>query len=154
MRRVDQGSRLLLTAYLWNDIWPGNWKDEKRISEERRYPGLPPFKKDKAHLALSDIKESINELIYYREKVFLPSHSPNRFSLIFLLFSLSSWHVVSPIIFKLQTPNPFSRGSPMDKHLKMCPPVSWQALFFLSGAKTFMINPSFPFPLQAVTYNG
>ncbi|MBU0735692.1 MAG: oligoribonuclease [Proteobacteria bacterium] len=39
---------------------------------KRWYPGLPPFKKDKAHLALSDIKESINELIYYREKVFLP----------------------------------------------------------------------------------
>jgi len=37
---------------------------------KRWYPGLPPFKKEKAHLALSDIKESINELIYYREKVF------------------------------------------------------------------------------------
>ena len=39
---------------------------------KRWYPTLPPFNKDKAHLALSDIKESINELIYYREKVFLP----------------------------------------------------------------------------------
>jgi oligoribonuclease len=38
---------------------------------KRWYPGLPPFEKDKSHLALSDIKESINELIYYREKVFL-----------------------------------------------------------------------------------
>lgn len=34
------------------------------------YPSLPPFKKDKAHLALMDIKESIKELRYYREKVF------------------------------------------------------------------------------------
>lgn len=39
---------------------------------KRWYPSLPPYKKEKAHLALSDIKESINELKYYREKVFLP----------------------------------------------------------------------------------
>lgn len=37
----------------------------------RWYPNLPPFKKQKNHLALSDIKESINELRYYREKVFV-----------------------------------------------------------------------------------
>jgi len=34
------------------------------------YPSLPPFKKNKAHLALADIKESIKELQYYRERVF------------------------------------------------------------------------------------
>jgi oligoribonuclease len=39
---------------------------------KRWYPSLPVYKKKKAHLALSDIKESINELMYYREKVFLP----------------------------------------------------------------------------------
>jgi len=39
---------------------------------KRWYPSLPVYKKKKAHLALSDIKESINELKYYREKVFLP----------------------------------------------------------------------------------
>ncbi len=37
----------------------------------RWYPSLPPYEKYKTHLALSDIKESINELRYYREKVFL-----------------------------------------------------------------------------------
>ncbi|MBW1895567.1 MAG: oligoribonuclease [Deltaproteobacteria bacterium] len=37
----------------------------------RWYPSLPPFKKQKTHLALTDIKESINELKYYRENVFL-----------------------------------------------------------------------------------
>ncbi|HUU40364.1 MAG TPA: oligoribonuclease, partial [Desulfatiglandales bacterium] len=37
----------------------------------RWYPSLPSYKKQKAHLALKDIKESINELIYYRRKVFL-----------------------------------------------------------------------------------
>ena len=38
----------------------------------RWYPSIPPYTKTKAHLALSDIKESLNELKYYREKVFLP----------------------------------------------------------------------------------
>ena len=37
---------------------------------KRWYPSLPPFTKRKAHLALSDILESINELRYYRENVF------------------------------------------------------------------------------------
>ena len=39
---------------------------------KRWYPALPPMKKDKVHLATTDIKESIEELIYYRENVFLP----------------------------------------------------------------------------------
>ena len=39
---------------------------------KRWYPSLPPYEKKKAHLALSDIQESIHELKYYREKVFLP----------------------------------------------------------------------------------
>jgi len=38
----------------------------------RWYPSLPIYEKKKTHLALSDIKESISELRYYREKVFLP----------------------------------------------------------------------------------
>lgn len=38
----------------------------------RWYPSLPPYKKQKSHLALSDIKESIDELRYYQQKVFLP----------------------------------------------------------------------------------
>jgi oligoribonuclease len=37
---------------------------------KRWYPSLPVYKKKKAHLALSDIKESINELMYYRDKIF------------------------------------------------------------------------------------
>lgn len=36
----------------------------------RWLPSLPPFEKDKAHLASSDIKESINELRYYQHKIF------------------------------------------------------------------------------------
>ena len=39
---------------------------------KRWYPSLPPYEKKNDHLALSDIKESINELKYYRERVFLP----------------------------------------------------------------------------------
>jgi oligoribonuclease len=39
---------------------------------KRWYPSLPPFKKEKAHLALADIEESINELKYYRSEVFIP----------------------------------------------------------------------------------
>ena len=43
----------------------------------RWYPLLPPFKKQKTHRALDDIKESINELKYYRQNVFIPiSRSP------------------------------------------------------------------------------
>ena len=43
----------------------------------RWYPWLPPFEKRKAHLALSDIKESIEELRFYRDRVFLPlNHQP------------------------------------------------------------------------------
>ncbi|MBW2107646.1 MAG: oligoribonuclease [Deltaproteobacteria bacterium] len=38
----------------------------------RWYPALPAYRKQKAHLALMDIKESIAELKYYREKVFVP----------------------------------------------------------------------------------
>ncbi len=41
---------------------------------KRWYPSLPPYKKENSHLALSDIKESINELKYYRQKVFLPEN--------------------------------------------------------------------------------
>ena len=37
---------------------------------KRWYPAIPPYKKDKTHLALNDIMESINELKYYRQKVF------------------------------------------------------------------------------------
>jgi oligoribonuclease len=38
----------------------------------RWYPKLPPFEKKKTHVALEDIRESINELRYYRERVFAP----------------------------------------------------------------------------------
>jgi oligoribonuclease len=43
---------------------------------KRWYPSLPLYKKKKAHLALSDIKESINELKYYHEKVFRKIEGP------------------------------------------------------------------------------
>ncbi len=35
------------------------------------YPALPPFRKQKSHLAMSDIRDSIRELKYYRNKVFI-----------------------------------------------------------------------------------
>ncbi len=38
---------------------------------KRWYPVLPRFEKKETHLALTDIKESIEELKYYREKVFI-----------------------------------------------------------------------------------
>lgn len=37
---------------------------------KRWYPDIPLFKKNKTHLALDDILESINELKYYRHKIF------------------------------------------------------------------------------------
>jgi len=36
------------------------------------YPDLPPFRKENAHLALSDIRESVRELAHYRKHVFIP----------------------------------------------------------------------------------
>ncbi len=38
----------------------------------RWYPSLPHYQKEKTHLAMSDIEESIQELRYYRKKVFRP----------------------------------------------------------------------------------
>jgi len=40
---------------------------------KRWYPSFPSYEKKKAHRALSDIKESIKELRYYRDKVFPPT---------------------------------------------------------------------------------
>jgi len=39
---------------------------------KRWYPSIPPYRKKKVHLALNDIRESIGELRYYRDKVFIP----------------------------------------------------------------------------------
>ena len=39
----------------------------------RWYPALPPLKKQNSHLATMDVRESINELKYYRQQVFLPN---------------------------------------------------------------------------------
>jgi oligoribonuclease len=36
----------------------------------RWYPALPPYEKNKSHMALADIRESINELKYYRGNIF------------------------------------------------------------------------------------
>lgn len=38
---------------------------------KRWYPSLPTYEKQKTHLALDDIIESIGELKYYRQKVFV-----------------------------------------------------------------------------------
>ena len=37
----------------------------------RWYPQLPKFRKKQTHLALQDIKDSIKELLYYRQHVFM-----------------------------------------------------------------------------------
>jgi oligoribonuclease len=37
----------------------------------RWYPDLPEFQKQKTHLAMNDIKESLEELRYYRDKIFV-----------------------------------------------------------------------------------
>ena len=37
---------------------------------KRWYPTLPPFQKKKTHLAMDDIKESIEELKFYRQNIF------------------------------------------------------------------------------------
>jgi oligoribonuclease len=39
----------------------------------RWYPQLPPIKKKESHLALADIRESVEELKYYRRSFFLPA---------------------------------------------------------------------------------
>lgn len=39
---------------------------------QRWYPSLPAYDKKKEHLAMNDIQESVSELRYYREKVFVP----------------------------------------------------------------------------------
>lgn len=36
----------------------------------RWYPGVKPFEKESSHLALADIRESVEELRYYRREVF------------------------------------------------------------------------------------
>ena len=38
---------------------------------KRWYPSLPPHRKRRSHLALDDIRESIEELQYYREHIFV-----------------------------------------------------------------------------------
>jgi oligoribonuclease len=43
----------------------------------RWYPSLPPFRKQKTHLALGDIKESLEELRHYRLKLFKPVRLDN-----------------------------------------------------------------------------
>jgi oligoribonuclease len=43
---------------------------------KRWYPGLPLFKKGEAHLALADIPESLEELRFYREMLFVPVLTP------------------------------------------------------------------------------
>ncbi len=37
----------------------------------RWYPEIPEYKKEKSHRALDDIQESIDELKFYREKIFI-----------------------------------------------------------------------------------
>ena len=45
---------------------------------KRWYPALPAFKKQKTHTAMSDIIESVKELKYYRENVFLRTEAEHR----------------------------------------------------------------------------
>ncbi len=40
----------------------------------RWYPALPPAEKKQAHQALEDIRESVDELLYYRSLIFRPAN--------------------------------------------------------------------------------
>jgi oligoribonuclease len=42
----------------------------------RWYPGIKGFNKTSSHLALDDVRDSINELRYYREHVFIKRETP------------------------------------------------------------------------------
>ena len=44
----------------------------------RWYPSLSPYHKEETHLAINDIRESIQELRFYRENVFLPAELVSR----------------------------------------------------------------------------
>ncbi|MFH0843987.1 MAG: oligoribonuclease [Pseudomonadota bacterium] len=85
-KRCKEGEGLLCGNSIWQDrhflrkhmpkleaFFHYRNVDVSTIKElvKRWYPDLPPYEKKKAHLAMSDIEESINELRYYREKVFM-----------------------------------------------------------------------------------
>ena len=67
--------RLFLTKYMpqLEDFLHYRIIDVSSIKEliKRWYPALPPFKKKKTHLAMDDIRESIEELKFYREHIFV-----------------------------------------------------------------------------------
>ena len=69
--------RLFLIKYMpaLEDFFHYRNIDVSSIKElvKRWYPDLLAFEKRNTHLAHVDIMESINELRYYRQKVFLPS---------------------------------------------------------------------------------
>ncbi|SPD74760.1 oligoribonuclease [uncultured Desulfobacterium sp.] len=68
--------RLFLARYmpLLNEFLHYRNIDVSSVKElyKNWYPLLPAFKKRKSHLAMDDIKESIAELRYYRQKIFIP----------------------------------------------------------------------------------
>jgi oligoribonuclease len=72
-RHCKKGESLLCGNSIWQDR-RYRMIDVSSIKElvKRWYPSLPPYEKKKDHLALSDIKESISELKYYRQKIFRP----------------------------------------------------------------------------------
>ena len=45
---------------------------------KRWYPQVPGFKKAEKHLALEDIRESVEEMKYYRETLFIPNPMANQ----------------------------------------------------------------------------
>lgn len=68
--------RLFLLRHmpLLNDFLHYRNIDVSSVKElcKKWYPTLPPFQKQKSHLAMDDIKESIEELKYYRQRIFVP----------------------------------------------------------------------------------
>jgi oligoribonuclease len=98
-RRAEEETLQFVSAFCMKDVTPlcGNsvWQDRRFLIRympeleaffhyrmidvstlkelvNRWYPFIPPFEKKKAHLALSDILESIQELAYYRQRAFIP----------------------------------------------------------------------------------
>lgn len=71
--------RRFLTKYMpeLEDYFHYRNLDVSTVKElaKRWYPQLPPFKKEGKHKALDDILESVEELRYYRQKVFIHQES-------------------------------------------------------------------------------
>ena len=47
-----------------------------KVLAQSWYPEVPPFQKSEAHVALSDVRESVAELRHFRDTIFKPRQTP------------------------------------------------------------------------------